>query len=199
MIIMLKKLFNLFFITIIVCLISACQHAPDADSRPTAWLTKQVKVKLPEADIETPFTEQQLLTFHTQGQTHSLLAVIDAQKNQLTVVGLSTLGVKLFYLSYQSHQITVEQALFIQQLPPASQILSDIMLSRWPIAAWQKVLPAGWAIEDKGDYRYLRQQGETIITIHYRPAESGLPRSPIHIDHAIFAYQIDIVPMDTTP
>ena len=50
------------------------------------------------------------------------------------------------------------------QLPPAGQVLADVMLSYWPLDVWQKQLPDGWSLNDIGDKRELRDADGKLVT-----------------------------------
>ncbi|MDF7670608.1 DUF3261 domain-containing protein [Orbaceae bacterium ESL0721] len=183
-------------------LITAC-HSINSDTfnsdtfnnkkRPSAWLTKTVKVNLPDPRFPRPFTANQLLTFYTHDKTDTLFSLIEADQDKLTIIGLSTLGVKLFHITYQKSLIETKQYLPLPQTPPVVQILSDIMLTILPIDEWQKVLPNGWSIVEKGAFRYLQENGKNIIIIKYDKDIDDPLRKPISIEHTVFGYRINIM------
>ncbi|WP_163360199.1 DUF3261 domain-containing protein, partial [Enterobacter hormaechei] len=74
-----------------------------------------------------------------------------------------------------------EQSIVVPQLPPASQVLADVMLSPWPLSAWQPQLPKGWTLKDKGDRRELRNaRGKLVTDIVYLQRKGK--RVPISIE-----------------
>lgn len=179
------------FITLLLC---SCANKPIS---PETWLTKGVKVNLPAPHFDHVYHDQQLLTFSYNGQQHSLITMIDAQNDALSVVGLSTLGIRLFKIDYYGKVITTEQNIFIKELPSASQILSDIMFSILPIEQWQPLLPKGWQLIDTTEQRLLiNEQQQTVIEIKYRQPPSSQIRKPTNIKHHIFGYQIAISSME---
>ena len=112
-------------------------------------------------------------------------------------MGLSTIGIRLFEIQYNGSEVKAKQYIFIKQLPPPEQVLSDIMLSILPTTSWQNVLPPNWQLVDKGLFRTLiNDQKQTIINITYNKKVSTEIRKPIKIDHAIFGYQIAIKSME---
>lgn len=184
----------LFWLTCFVTIfLSSCATKPTTET----WLTKETKVNLPKPDLNQPYHCQQLLTFKYNGQENSLITLVNAESNTLTAVGLSTLGIRLFKIEYRDNVITTEQNIFIKELPPASQILSDIMLSVWPIQKWQTVLPKGWQLIDNDLHRKLiNDKQETIIDITYQQQPSMQIRKPIYLKHNVFNYQITIQNME---
>ena len=77
------------------------------------------------------------------------------------------------------------------QLPPASQVLADVMLSHWPLSAWQPHLPKGWTLRDIGNKRELRNaRGKLVTEIIYLQRKGK--REPISIEQHVFKYHITI-------
>lgn len=176
-----------------VLLMSGCRHSlgPADSSAPQAWLEPSVRVTLPAPGITPEVNSQQLLTGSFNGQTQSLLVMLNADANQITLAGLSSVGIRLFLLTYDHNGIHTEQALVVPQLPPASQVLADVMLSHWPISAWQKQLPKGWTLVDQGDKRELRNaSGKLVTEITYLQRKGK--REPISIRQHVFKYHIGI-------
>ena len=84
-----------------------------------------------------------------------------------------------------------EQSIVVPQLPPASQVLADVMLSHWPISAWQPQLPKGWTLTDTGDRRELRNASGKLVTEIVYLQRKG-KREPISIEQHVFKYHITI-------
>lgn len=189
------KSYLLLFTSLLVFLLSACSTVPTSTTE--AWLTKEVKVNLPAAGLGQPYHDQQLLTFNYNNQQNSLIALVDTDGDTLTVVGLSTLGIRLFKIEYHENAISTEQHIFVKELPPASQILSDIMLSIYPTTAWQSVLPKEWQLIDNEDHRKLiDEKNNTIVDITYPQSAPSQIRKPSNIQHNVFGYHIAIQSME---
>lgn len=173
-------------------LLTACSHTPPAPSaRSQAWLEPGTRVTLPAPGISPALRSQQLLTGSFNGQTQSLLVMLNADDKKLTLAGLSSVGIRLFLATYDEHGLHTEQSIVAPQLPPASQVLADVMLSHWPISAWQPQLPAGWTLTDSGDKRELRNaRGKLVTEITYLNRHGK--REPISIAQLVFKYHITI-------
>ncbi|MDX7997953.1 DUF3261 domain-containing protein [Xenorhabdus sp. Reich] len=181
------------FILSLICLLAGCtsflQSIPSHS--PSAWLKPGVRVSLPAPTITPAINEQQLLTATMKGKQQSLIVLLSANEQHLSLAGLSSLGIRLFKLDYDQNGIHAEQSIVLPELPPANQVLADIMLSYWPISAWQPRLPAGWMLKDSGNLRQLHDKdGKLITEIHYDTPNGK--RRPIRVQQFIFGYDIAI-------
>ncbi|MEQ4530056.1 MAG: DUF3261 domain-containing protein [Mixta sp.] len=175
-----------------VLLLTGCSHhvQPD-DVRPQAWLEPGSRVTLPAPGITPAVNSQQLLTGTFNGQTQSLLVMLNADAQKITLAGLSSVGIRLFLVTYDAKGVHTEQSIIVPQLPPASQVLADVMLSHWPIAVWRSQLPKGWSLIDKGDTRELRNASDKLVAdITYMQRKGK--RVPISIEQHAFKYHITI-------
>ena len=161
------------------------------DTSPQAWLKPGVRVRLPSPSLNHKLDQQQLLTGTVDGKQQSLLVLLNADGKTLQLAGLSPLGIRLFKVRYDEHGIHTEQAIKIAQLPPANQVLADIMLSYWPVNRWQPMLPLGWKLVDQGNMRTLLDDaGKPVTRIDYL-VEKG-QRQPTAITQYVFHYHIAI-------
>ncbi|WP_236278819.1 DUF3261 domain-containing protein [Enterobacter bugandensis] len=173
-------------------LLAGCSHSTETkETRPQAWLQPGTKVTLPPPGISPAVSSQQLLTGSFNGQTQSLLVMLNADAHKVTLAGLSSVGIRLFLATYDESGIHTEQSIVVPQLPPASQVLADVMLSHWPISAWQPQLPKGWTLTDNGDRRELRNASGKLVTEIVYLQRKG-KREPISIEQHVFKYHITI-------
>ena len=183
-------------ISLLAFFFSACTTPPS--SVPQAWLKQGVSVELPSPGITPPISQQQLLTVKVNDKTHSLVTLLDADEHRLVLVGMTTLGIRLFKMIYDGDGIHTEQSIVIQELPPASQVLADIMLSYWPVEAWQACLPPGWTLRDENHRRELHDADNQVVTeIDYAGLDKQ--RYPVGISQHAFNYQLTIENLDEAP
>lgn len=186
---------NAFYRTVALTaalLLAGCSHSTDTqETRPQAWLQPGTRVTLPPPGISPAVSSQQLLTGSFNGQTQSLLVMLNADAHKVTLAGLSSVGIRLFLATYDETGIHTEQSIVVPQLPPASQVLADVMLSHWPISAWQPQLPKGWTLTDTGDRRELRNASGKLVTEIVYLQRKG-KREPISIEQHVFKYHITI-------
>ena len=173
-------------------LLAGCSHTTNRDdARPQAWLQPGTRVTLPPPGITPAIRAQQLLTGSFKGQTQSLLVMLSADGDKVTLAGLSSVGIRLFLATYDDTGIHTEQSVVMPQLPPASQVLADVMLSHWPLSAWQQQLPKGWTLNDTDTRRELRNpEGKLVTEIVYLNRNGR--REPISIVQHAFHYHITI-------
>ncbi|RTO91171.1 DUF3261 domain-containing protein [Enterobacter roggenkampii] len=173
-------------------LLAGCSHSTATqETRPQAWLQPGTRVTLPPPGISPAVSSQQLLTGSFNGQTQSLLVMLNADAHKVTLAGLSSVGIRLFLATYDETGIHTEQSIVVPQLPPASQVLADVMLCHWPISAWQPQLPKGWTLTDTGDRRELRNASGKLVTEIVYLQRKG-KREPISIEQHVFKYHITI-------
>ena len=173
-------------------LLAGCSHSTATqETRPQAWLQPGTRVTLPPPGISPAVSSQQLLTGSFNGQTQSLLVMLNADAHKVTLAGLSSVGIRLFLATYDETGIHTEQSIVMPQLPPASQVLADVMLSHWPISTWQPQLPKGWTLTDTGDRRELRNASGKLVTEIVYLQRKG-KREPISIEQHVFKYHITI-------
>ncbi len=172
--------------------LAGCSHSVrENNGRPQAWLEPSARVTLPKPGISPAVNSQQLLTGSFNGQTQSLLVMLNADDKKLTLAGLSSVGIRLFLVTYDEKGLHTEQSIVVPQLPPASQVLADVMLSHWPISEWQPLLPKGWTLIDKGDKRELRNARGTLVSEIIYLQRKG-KREPVSIEQHAFKYHITI-------
>ncbi|WP_434779135.1 DUF3261 domain-containing protein [Neisseria sp. Ec49-e6-T10] len=187
------KYFNIWLLSLIL-LLAGCATKQNNE----AWLTRGTKITLPPPGIAMDIHKQQLLTTTVKGQQHSLMVLLDANEQEIKLVGLSAIGIRLFTVQYNQQGIQTKQFIKIAQLPPAPQVLSDIMLSYWPTAVWQNHLPEGWTLTDTEQQRLLKNnKGETITEIHYQNQHNK--REPVSLKQHYFGYEITLTNMDDEP
>ncbi len=123
-----NSLYLLVTVAAMLLLSAACADKQNK-FQPQVWLKPGVQIRLPPPGISPGLNQQQLLTASVKGQQHHLLVLLHADQQQLSMAGLSSLGIRLFRIIYDQHGIHTEQSLLLPELPPAEQVLADIMLS----------------------------------------------------------------------
>lgn len=178
-------------LALLILMLGGCAINSPSGTEPQAWLKRGVQVKLPAPLLDKPVSQQQLLTATVNGKQQSLLVLLNADGKSLQLAGLSPLGIRLFKVVYDQTGIHTEQAIKMEGLPPANQVLPDIMLSYWPVQSWQPLLPAGWTFDEQPLRRtLLDNEGHAITRIDY--VTQGGTRQPVSITQMAFHYQITI-------
>lgn len=188
------KMKSLLPLCLCASLLSACASPPTAVPDNRAFLTQETRLVLPAPTLAQPLYRQQLLSARTQGGEHQLLTVLEADGRQLTLVGLTPSGIRLFRVSYDGEAIRTEQLSSLlggTTLPPVAQVLADVMLSYWPIQSWQPQLPRGWQLKDEGMVRRLRDPKGTLVSEIFYQDIAG-EREPVRLVQHAFDYQLQM-------
>ena len=185
-----------FLLMFLLFQFAGCSSLPVQQSE-MVRLNADTWVKLPAPDLQVSFTRHQLLSVETEAGTglQSFQAFLSVDRQHLSLTGLTPSGIRLFSLRYDNQGIHIEQSINHEELPPASQVLSDVMLAYWPQDRWYKLLPQGWALEDLPENRRLLDAEEKVVVeIVYRMKNNQ--REPYRLTHHHFGYQLHIRNLD---
>ena len=189
-----KTIIHNYIILILLLTLGACATNT---VQPTAWVNKETEITLPPPLTDHPLQAQQLLTTTYKDKSHSLMVLLDVQKNELNLVGLTPVGIRLFTINYNQHGIQSKYNLPIPNLPKANQVLLDIMLAYWPVNTWTEHLPENWHLEETENKRVLtNNQNEPVIEITYTTEQGS--QTPKTILHHQFGYTINLDNMEET-
>lgn len=193
---MIKQIFWRTAALVVALVLVGCSHSQKApEGPPQAWLEPGTRITLPAPGISPTVSTQQLITGSVNGKTQSLLVILNADEQKITLAGLSSVGIRLFLVTYDEKGLHTEQSIVVPTLPPASQVLADVMLGHWPINTWLSQLPKGWTLDDTGDKRELRNaKGKLVTEITYLNRKGK--REPISIKQHAFNYYITIQYLD---
>lgn len=189
----------------VLALLLAGLVACSTQQPPVAALDRQTWTPLPTPWPAPLQYRQQLLTVSLPGSTHdgqSLMTVLTAQQQGLRLIGLTPMGVRLFQIDYDHSGVHSAQlpglANLASSLPPAPQVLADVMLAYWPLASWQATLPRGWTLVEHNGQRLLRNPARELVTeIHYCTTPSGA--EPCSLTQHVFGYQLTLRTLASQP
>ncbi|MBB6093396.1 hypothetical protein HNQ60_002274 [Povalibacter uvarum] len=98
----------------------------------------------------------------------TLNCVVTVKDGQMTVVGLSAMGVRLFTIHYDGRDVQSEQSLPTPEQLTPRRLLADLQFVFWPAAALQQPLKQqGWDVSDSSGTRRLRRDGNLVAEAHY--------------------------------
>lgn len=144
--------------------------------------------------LDRPTPIRQLVTAELGDRDHTLQTVLNRGSSALTLVGLSSVGQRVFTMSWDGREATLRSRLAeLDRLDPL-WMLTDIQLAFWPLAPLRAALPAGFALEEIGTLRVLWQDGELLWM---RASESVSPwQSEVMVFNASLGYRLRIRPLD---
>ena len=104
----------------------------------------------------------------------TLQSALDLAGDQLTLIGLTTLGQRAYTVHYDGRKIVAEHAAFVPAGINAEQLLADVQFALWPIeplrAAWQRL---GYELtEPFPGLRRLRQNDRIVSEVHFSSADA---------------------------
>ena len=104
----------------------------------------------------------------------TLQCALDLAGDQLTLIGLTTLGQRAYTVRYNGRQIVAERAAFVPAGINAERLLADVQLAFWPIEAlrpeWQRL---GYELtEPFPGLRRLRQNDRIVSEVHFSSGDA---------------------------
>lgn len=128
----------------------------------------------------------------------SLRSVVTVDARQLTVIGLTSLGLRAFTVNYDGRNLREERAPQVPEALRTRQLLNDLQLVFWPLPALQQAWQAagGEVSEPYPGTRRLRRAGSLLAEVHYA-ADPWNGRVWLrHFDHPYSLY-IESSPLDS--
>lgn len=163
-------------------LLTACATQPPTPAR--------LGLRLAPASLGETISVQQQLTVERAGSTNDLVAALEVDPERVSLVGLA-LGLRVLSLEFDGVELTEWRHPMLPSQVRAADVLEDLQLTLWPLAAIARALPPGWTIKDQGLRRTLRRDGEVVATIAY----SGMPRwqGTAVLDNVRYKYRLTVV------
>lgn len=160
--------------TLLGVIVSACSSTPQSTT-PVVQITQQEQVHLPTpSDLGYSLTASQLIeaTWNSdkQKRTEQLPVQLQVSGDKLVLAGFSSWGTRILSLNYQDDEITTEVLSGLGGvLPPPEQVLFNLMITLWPVSAWEAPLnKVRWRIIDNYNTRAIfDNSGKKVIDIQY--------------------------------
>lgn len=99
--------------------------------------------------------------------------VVDANAQQVTLVGLSAQGQRLFSLSYDGRTLKIDSGPQAPAQLDPQRVLADLQLALWPLAALQDAFKgSAWQVSEPAPAtRRLAREGRLVAEVHYASAD----------------------------
>src|SRR5699024_5324758 len=169
-------------ITLACVLATGCAPPPPLLSPPLAPQTLGQSV-----------TVRQQVTVRRGDQTRSMQVAMQVAPTQLTMIGLTAVGQRLFTLSWNGQQSTLDSRISsIDSLDP-TRVLADLQLAYWPLDTLRAALPDNLRLEQFGSARMLWRNGKLL----WFASSQGKDRwhSPLTLYNARLEYRLTIRPL----
>lgn len=112
----------------------------------------------------------QLISVEFQGTKQQLPVQLQLTGNDLVLAGFASWGSRLLSLDYDGLTLdTYVMAGLADTLPPPEQVLFNVMITLWPLEAWQSPLNSiGWTLTESDNHRILRDDvGNIVLDARY--------------------------------
>ncbi len=200
-------LFKFFLVLALVLISSACSTmstSTQSPSSPKVEINPDVFITLPTPEqLGYSVTASQLITASWPSDdkstnTQQTLPVhLEVSNDHLVLAGFSSWGTRILSLTYQNENIETSVLTGLEgSLPEPEQILFNLMITLWPLKAWEGPLnQVEWRISEEEKSRTIfDKNGDTVIHIEYQPSAplSGL----IQFTHQQLGYSISIQTLD---
>ena len=122
----------------------------------------------------------------------TLHCVVTVKDGAMTVVGLNSLGLRLFTIRYDGGDVQTESSPAMSELLMPERLLADLQLVYWPLASLSTPLAAaGWQLtEPAAGVRRLRRGEQLVAEAHYSSGDPWSGRS--WLVNFEFGYSLDI-------
>ncbi len=127
---------------------------------------ERLGLMLAPAALGQSLSLQQHLTVERDGRIDELDAALDVDGERLELVGLA-FGQRVLSLRYDGKQLLAWRHTMLPSQVQAEDVLEDLQLTLWPLAAIAQALPPGWRIEERGLLRTLYREQQLVATISY--------------------------------
>jgi hypothetical protein len=119
--------------------------------------------------------------------------VVSVKDGSMTLVGMNSLGLRLFTIRYDGNSVQSETMPGMQAAFMPERLLADMQLVFWPFATLEKpMLAAGWQLSEPAPgIRRLRHGERLIAEAHYAGDDPWTARSwLVNFEHG-YSLQID--------
>lgn len=182
------RAFVIVVLAIACGLLAACSgRTPRGTDAPAAF-----ELRLPPASLGHDLALQQQLRYSTGQEQHTLDALLEVESNEVRL-DLQATGQTALRLRWDGRTLDQHRASWLPRSVSGEQILSDLQLANWPVAAIRAALPSGWSLAEDGTTRVLRDRDATVVTVRH-PAPDR-----IEIEHATYRLSIVSVPVQSGP
>jgi hypothetical protein len=137
--------------------------------------------------------QRQEVTIASHGHTRAFQAALKVASKDLTMIGLTAIGQRLFTLSWNGRATRFKSRFAQPDHFDPKQVLADLELAYWPLPVLRAALPNNLRLQAIGTARLL-WRGDTLL---WFAASNGPKRwaSPMTIYNARSGYRLHIRPL----
>lgn len=125
------------------------------------------------------------------GRSETFLCAPELDSRHIAMAGLSSDGMSLFNLDYDSRQLRLDKSPLMPDNLQPQLFISDLQLIYWPLSELEPNLPIGWHFETRTNGRSLFHGNEKQTEVQYLSAEVPWPKTVVLINY-IYNYRLYI-------
>jgi hypothetical protein len=134
-------------------------------------IASEVFLVLPRAsELTESFDATQVISAAYADESHTFEAYVEARPGKLTIVGINTIGMVLFSITYDGTEM-IASGVAEAQVVNARYMLADVLMSHWD-AEWLIPRLEGATLGVNESSRTVRRNGDVIIEISYDSGSS---------------------------
>jgi len=151
---------------------------------------------LPAATLGQTRSAVQIVRAAFGKQEATMQCAVDVAPQRMQVVALSAMGLRLFGVTVENGQTTVERAPGVPEQIQPEQILRDIQFCYWPLAALQAGYQGtSWEVSEPfAGTRRLKRDGRLIAEVHYSKPGTDPWRSRLWLTNFEYGYSLAVDP-----
>ena len=154
---------------------------------------------LPPAAWPCAFSQVQRLRSERDGEVQEFTALLQVTPEQLRLIGINSLGLRLFELQQATDgQLQLQTRVELPEDFDPAWVLRDLQLASAPLSALRAALAPGWSLEVDGHGgRELRHQGQLEVSVTPTPSAEGPPS--IRLSNHLHAYRLAVQTLQHNP
>jgi hypothetical protein len=181
-----RKFAGGWFVAVALLALGACASAPRQPASPQRPL-------VPPASLGSDRIVTQVVRGAFGARELTFNCVVTVKDANMTLVGLNSLGLRLFTVRYDGKTVSSEAAPAMSGPLMPERLLADLQLVYWPLASLAKPMAAGgWQItEPAAGVRRLRRGEQLVAEAHYSSEDPWHGRSWLVNFEFGYSLQID--------
>lgn len=117
---------------------------------------------LPPQTLGKSITVRQQVTARFDGKVRTMQVALKVVPDDLTLIGLTAVGQRLFTLSWNGRQAKLKSTIGSLASMDPKRILADLQLACWPLSVLQAALPDDLSLQQVGTARLLWRDGKLL-------------------------------------
>lgn len=179
--------YRLLIVVIIAFLLGGCISRPRTRSN-MIEIAPNIVLEMPSPEtLGYRLSASQMVLVEYKEEQHQLPVQLQVDENRLVLAGFSSWGSRIMSLIYEQEEISTSVMTGIgKTLPDPEQVLFNLMITLWPLEAWEEPMEAiGWRLEDTPKKRLLIDENQQVVVTILYEEEPPLDGKIIFMNHPL--------------